>query len=170
MVARVVDNLLSAPGRPVIVVTGHRAAEVEAALAGRPVRFVHAADWDTGLSASLRAGIAAVPADARAAIVCLGDMPLVTARVLDRLAAAYDPDEGRLIAAPTHGGELGNPVLWDRRFFPAMMALTGDRGARALLDLHAEDVATVPMDDDAVLRDVDTTEQLARLPPALQPA
>jgi molybdenum cofactor cytidylyltransferase len=161
MVARVVDNLLAAPGRPVIVVTGHRGPEVQAALAGRPVTFVPSPDWDTGLAASLRAGLAAVPPDARAAIICLGDMPLVTARVLERLVAAYDPDEGRLIVAPTHGGALGNPVLWDRSFFPAMMALTGDRGARALLDSHADQVATVAMDDDAVLRDIDTPAQLA---------
>jgi molybdenum cofactor cytidylyltransferase len=164
MVARVVDNLLSAPGRPVIVVTGHRATEVQAALVGRPVTFVASPDWDAGLSASLRAGIAAVPPDARAAIVCLGDMPLVTARVLERLVAAYDPDEGRLIVGPTYRGELGNPVLWDRSFFAEMMALTGDRGARGLLDKHAEHLATVAMDDDAVLRDFDTPAQLAELP------
>jgi molybdenum cofactor cytidylyltransferase len=163
MVARVVDNLLSAPGRPLIVVLGHRAAEVQAALVGRPVTFVVAPEWEAGLSASLRAGIAAVPADARAAFVCLGDMPLVTARVLERLAAAYDPDEGRLIVAPTYGGEVGNPVLWDRSFFAEMMALSGDRGARGLLEKHAEHVATVAMDDDGVLRDFDTPGQLASL-------
>ena len=170
IVARVVDNLLSAPGRPVIVVTGHCAPEVEAALAGRPVTFVHAPDWSDGLAASLRAGIAAVPPDCAAAIICLGDMPLITARVLERLVAAYDPDEGRHIVAPTHAGQLGNPVLWSRRFFPEIMSLTGDRGARPLLDRHAEHLATVPMDDDATLRDVDTAEQLATLPAALQPA
>ncbi len=169
MVARVVDNLLAAPGRPVIVVTGHRAPEIAAALATRPVLHVHAPDHATGLSASLRAGLAAVPPDARAAIVCLGDMPLVTARVLERLVAAYDPDEGRCIVAPTHGGTLGNPVLWDRRYFAEMMALQGDRGARALLERHAEHLATVPMDDDAVLRDVDTAEQWSALPPHLHP-
>jgi molybdenum cofactor cytidylyltransferase len=170
MVARVVDNLLSTPNRPIIVVTGHRAPEVEAALSGRPVTLVSSPDWDSGLSASLRAGIAAVPADARAAIVCLGDMPLITARTVERLVAAYDPDEGRLIVAPTHGGEFGNPVLWDRSLFAEMMALTGDRGARGLLDRHAEHVAAVAMDDDAVLRDVDTAEQLAGMPGHLQPA
>ena len=170
MVARVVDNLLAAPGRPLIVVLGHRQDEVRAALGGRPVTLVEAPDWDAGLSASLRAGIAAAPAEARAAIVCLGDMPLVTARTIERLMAAYDPDEGRLIVAPTWQGELGNPVLWDRRFFPEMMALTGDRGARSLMERHAEHLTTVAMDDDAVLRDVDTTEQLAGLPGFLQPA
>ena len=170
MVARVVDNLLAAPIRPVIVVTGHRAAEVEAALAGKPVTLVASPGWDQGLSASLQAGIAAVPADARAVIVCLGDMPLVTARTIERLVAAYDPNEGRSIVAPTFKGELGNPVLWDRAFFAEMMALTGDRGARGLLERHGEHLATVVMDDDAVLRDVDTAEQLAGLPGYLQPA
>ncbi len=170
MVARVVDNLLSAPVRPLIVVLGHRADEVEAALGRRPVSLVRADGWETGLAASLRAGIAAVPDAAKAAIVCLGDMPLVTARVVARLIEAYDPDEGRLIVAPTFGGAVGNPVLWDRRFFPEMMALAGDRGARGLLDRHAEHVATVALDDDAVLRDVDTPEQLAGLPGFLQPA
>ena len=169
MVARVVDNLLGGPTRPVVVVVGHRAEDVRAALGGRPVQTVSSPDWQAGLSASLRAGIAAVPESSRAAVVCLGDMPLVTARVIARLIEAYDPDEGRLIVAPTHGGELGNPILWDRRFFPAMMALTGDKGARRLLEEHAEHLVTVPLEDDAVLRDVDTREQLATLPAHLQP-
>ena len=170
MLARVVDNLLAGRTRPVIVVLGHRAEEMDAALAARPVQRVLAPGWDTGLAASLQAGLAAVPAEARAALVCLGDMPLVTARDVARLLEAYDPDEGRLIVAPTHNGALGNPVLWDRRFFPEMMALSGDRGARALLERHAEHLATVAMDSDAVLRDVDTPEQLAGLPRHLQPA
>ena len=170
MLARVVDNLLAAPLRPVVVVLGHRAAEMEAALGARAAERVITPDWETGLAASLRAGIAALPGHTRAAIVCLGDMPLVTARVTARLIEAYDPDEGRLIVAPSFEGQLGNPVLWDRRFFAEMMTLTGDRGARALLDRHAEHVAVVAFDDDAVLRDIDTPDELSRLPGYLQPA
>jgi molybdenum cofactor cytidylyltransferase len=164
MVARVVDSVLASRARPVIVVTGHRAGDIRAALAGRPVSFVTAADYAEGLSASLRAGLAAVPASAAAALVVLGDMPLVTAASLDRLIEAYDAEEGRLIVAPSHGGQTGNPILWDRRFFPAMMALRGDSGARALLRQHADAVAQVELDD-TVLRDFDTAESLADLPP-----
>ncbi|GAC1343664.1 MAG: molybdopterin-binding/glycosyltransferase family 2 protein [Acetobacteraceae bacterium] len=170
MVARVVDNLLSSAARPVIVVTGHRGDEVARALAGRPVMVVEAADHAAGLSASLRAGIAAVPPEAAGAVVCLGDMPLVTGRMIDRLIEAYDPDEGRCIVAPVSGGTLGNPVLWDRRFFGEMAALSGDAGARKLLDLHGEHLATVDLGSDAVLRDFDTVESLATLPEALRPA
>jgi len=169
MVARVVDNVLSSAARPVIVVTGHRAEEVSAAIAGRPVQMVHAADYADGLSASLRAGIAAVPASASAALVCLGDMPLVTGRMIERLIEAYDPDEGRSVVVPTCRGKIGNPVLWDRRFFPDIAGLVGDMGARALLERHSEYVAQVELDDDAVLRDFDTVESLATLPAHMRP-
>lgn len=169
MVARVVDNLLSSAARPVIVVTGHRAEEVRAAVAGRPVQVVHAPEYLDGLSASLRAGIAAVPATASAALVCLGDMPLVTGRMIERLIEAYDPDEGRSVVVPTCRGKIGNPVLWDRRFFPDIAGLVGDVGARPLLERHSEHVAQVELGTDAVLRDFDTVESLATLPAHLRP-
>lgn len=159
MVARVVDAALSSGARPVVVVTGHAEPEVRAALAGRPVQFVHAPDYAAGLSASLRAGLAGIPARSAATLVLLGDMPLVTGRMIDRLIAAYDSDEGRLIVAPVHGGQPGNPVLWDRRYFAEMAALTGDSGARALLRRHAENVAEIEMEE-AVVQDFDTPESL----------
>jgi molybdenum cofactor cytidylyltransferase len=169
MIARVVDNVLSSGARPIIVVTGHMAPEIEQALGGRPVRYVHAPDYAEGLSASLKAGIAAVPAETAGAIVCLGDMPLVTGRMIDRLLAAYDPDEGRLIVLPTHNGKQGNPMLWDRRFFPEILEASGDAGARFLVSRHMEAVAEVPLDEDAVLRDFDTPDSLATLPQRLRP-
>jgi molybdenum cofactor cytidylyltransferase len=169
MIARVVDNVLSSAARPVLVVLGHRAEEIRAALGGRPVTYVTSEHYAAGLSASLKAGIEAVPAAAAAAIVCLGDMPLVTGRVLDRLIDAFDPDEGRAIVLPTHQGKQGNPVLWARRFFPEILALEGDIGARALIARHAELAAEVEIGEDAVLRDFDTVESLSALPQRLRP-
>jgi molybdenum cofactor cytidylyltransferase len=169
MIARVVDNVLSSNARPVLVVVGHQSEQIEHALGGRPVRVVHAPDYAQGLSASLKAGIAAVPPECAAAIVCLGDMPLVTGRMIDRLLSAYDPVEGRLIVLPTFRGKQGNPMLWDRRFFPEILGITGDSGARFLLGKHAEVVAEVEMADDAVLRDFDTTDSLATLPARMRP-
>ncbi|HEY1930752.1 MAG TPA: molybdopterin-binding/glycosyltransferase family 2 protein [Acetobacteraceae bacterium] len=169
MVARVVDNVLSSKARPILVVTGHQAENVENALGGRPVRYVHAPDYAEGLAASLKSGIAAVPPECAAAIVCLGDMPLVTGRMIDRLLSAYDPDEGRLIVLPTFHGKQGNPMLWDRRFFAEILQITGDSGARFLVGKHVESVAEVEMADDAVLRDFDTAESLATLPQRLRP-
>jgi molybdenum cofactor cytidylyltransferase len=169
MIARVVDNVLSSKARPVLVVTGHQADQVQHALGGRPVRYVHAPDYAEGLSASLKAGIAAVPEECAAALVCLGDMPLVTGRMMDRLLSAHDPDEGRLIVLPTFRGKQGNPMLWDREFFAEIVQISGDSGARFLVGQHLESVAEVEMADDAVLRDFDTTESLNTLPQRLRP-
>ncbi|MGD0431848.1 MAG: molybdopterin-binding/glycosyltransferase family 2 protein [Acetobacteraceae bacterium] len=169
MIARVVDNVLSSNARPILVVTGHMAEQVEHALGGRPVRYVHAADYALGLAESLKAGIAEIPPECAGAIVCLGDMPLVTGRMIDRLLAVFDPDEGRSIVLPTFRGKQGNPMIWDRKFFPEILEISGDSGARFLVGQHAEAVAEVEMADDAVLRDFDTTESLATLPPRLRP-
>ena len=169
MIARVVDNVLSSKARPIMVVTGHMAEQVEQALGGRPVRYVHAQDYADGLSASLKTGIAAVPAECSAAIVCLGDMPLVTGRMIDRLLSMYSPDEGRLIVLPTFRGKQGNPMLWDKRFFPEILGISGDSGARFLVGKHSEFVCEVEMADDAVLRDFDTAESLASLPKGMRP-
>ena len=164
MVARTVDQMLASGVRPVHVVLGHQAARVREALAGRGVRFVEASDHAHGLSASLRAGLASLPEETPAVLVCLGDMPLVGASVIDRILAAYDPDEGRSVVVPTAAGVRGNPVLWDRRHIPALLSLAGDHGARRLFGALEDELVEVETGDDAVLRDFDTPESLAGLP------
>ena len=170
MIARVVDNVLSSrPGRS-LVVTGHRGADIRAALGGRPSpssmpRITPPVSRPASNPASppCRAEVAAV-------LVCLGDMPLVTGRILDRIIAAYDPDEGRAIVLPTAPGPrrqpgavgplllLRNPVP-DRRHRRARIA-----------QRYEEQVAEIETGDDAVLRDFDTVDSLATLPARLRPA
>jgi molybdenum cofactor cytidylyltransferase len=155
------EQALASRAAPVIVVTGHQRERIEAALAGLPVRFVHNPDYADGLGTSLKAGIAAVPEDADGAIICLGDMPQVDAALIDRLIAAFDPERGALIVAPSIEGRRGNPVVWSRRFFHELMAIQGDIGARHLIGQYAEAVAEVSLAGDAALTDVDTPESLS---------
>ncbi|WP_144182628.1 NTP transferase domain-containing protein [Elioraea rosea] len=169
MVARVADAVLGSPARPVVVVTGHAQDAVRAALAGRDVAFAHNPDHELGLSSSLRVGLDALGDRVDAVLVCLGDMPLVTPALIERLISAYDAEEGRLIVVPVAGGRHGNPVLWDRRFFPAMRAITGDVGARHLLGENAESVHEVVLEDAAALADFDTPDALASAPGLFKP-
>ena len=163
MVRRAVEAALSARCSPVVVVTGHMRQQVEAALAGLPVRLVDNPAFAEGLSTSLKAGIEALPETTDAAVVCLGDMPRVNGRLITALIAAYNPTEGRAIVVPTHGGKRGNPVLWGREFFAEMRDLAGDVGAKGLIGRHDEELAEVEMGDDASLIDVDTPEALRAL-------
>jgi len=157
------EEALASRARPVIVVTGHQRERVEAALSGLAVKCVHNPDFAEGLSTSLKAGLATVPEDVDGVIVCLGDMPQVTADLLDRLMAALDPDRGALIAMPTTDGKRGNPVVWSRRFFNELAALEGDVGARHLIARYPEAVVEIPVTGNAAFADVDTPEALSRV-------
>ncbi|HYC18888.1 MAG TPA: molybdopterin-binding/glycosyltransferase family 2 protein [Pseudolabrys sp.] len=155
------EQALASQAGPVIVVTGHQREKVENALKGLNVRFVHNQDYAEGLGTSLRVGIGAVPEGADGAIVCLGDMPQVDAPLIDTLLDAFDPESGAFIVVPTIDGHRGNPVVWARRFFPDLMAIGGDFGARYLIGNYAEAVVEVPVAGEAALTDVDTPESLS---------
>ncbi len=164
LIAHTVGRMLASKAQRVWVVVGHQEDGIRRALTGYDVRFVRAFDHAQGLSASLRAGIAALPADSDAALICLGDMPLVSADEVDALIGHFAPEENRAIIQPVRLGKRGNPVLFARRFYPEIMALSGDTGARHLLVDHAEFVADIEMKTDAVLQDFDTAQTLSALP------
>jgi molybdenum cofactor cytidylyltransferase len=154
------EQALASKASEVIVVTGHQAELVEQALAGLKVKFVRNPDFAGGLASSVKAGIAAVPASADGAIICLGDMPLIDAHLIDRLIESFAPDRGNLIVVPVADGRRGNPVLWSRRFFAELMTLDGDIGARHLIARHGEAVAEVPVEGDGAFLDIDTPQAL----------
>jgi molybdenum cofactor cytidylyltransferase len=169
LVRHVAEAVTASAASTVRVVIGNNADHVEAALGDLPITFVHNSDYSKGLSTSLKQGLSMLPDDCDAALILLGDMPMVGPALIDKLIAAFDPAEERAICVATRGGRRGNPVLWARRFFPEMMAIEGDVGARHLMGAYPELVCEVEADDDAPLTDIDTPEALeavARAMPA----
>ena len=160
LVRIVTEQALASKAKDVIVVTGHQAELVEKALAGLQVKFVRNPDFAHGLASSVKAGVSAVPKQADGAVICLGDMPMISAGLIDRLVDAFAPDRGNLIAVPVSDGRRGNPVLWSRRFFNELMMLDGDVGARHLIAKHNEVVAEVPVEGDGAFLDIDTPQAL----------
>ena len=170
MVARTATRLLSSRARPIVAVLGNHADSIDRALGKLPIERVRNPAFAEGLSTSLKCGLAALPNDIDGAVVCLGDMPLITGRDIDRLIAAFNPLEGRAIVVPTRRGKRGNPVLWARRFFAEMAELAGDVGAKHLIGEHAELVCEVEMDTDSVLVDIDTPQALAEFRDKIKPS
>jgi molybdenum cofactor cytidylyltransferase len=160
LVGHVANAAFASRARPVIVVTGYAREAVHQALAGLPITFVHNKDYASGLASSLRVGLAAVPHSARGAIVLLGDMPLVTVDLIDQLVRRFEQSFGADAIVPVTEGRRGNPVLLARPLFPAVGRLTGDEGARRLLqdpDIHVVEVA---VENEAAAADIDTPEAL----------
>lgn len=161
LVRHVAQAALGSRARPVVVVTGHRRDDVIDALSGLAFVEAHNAAHATGLASSLATGLAALPTDAAGAIILLGDMPRVSASLVDALIAAFAKRPDCDAVAPVHEGRRGNPVLLARNLFDAAGNLTGDEGARRLL--ASVDVVELAVDDAGVTIDVDTPASLHAL-------
>lgn len=144
-----------------IVVTGHARDDVERALDGLPVTFAHNADHASGMASSLRVGLAHA-SDSAGALVLLADMPAVTGATLDQLIAAFERAPQCPAVAPVHRGRRGNPVLLGGSLFARLATLRGDEGARAMLR-SVDGVVEIAVDDEGVITDIDTREDLERM-------
>lgn len=153
----------SSPVTDAVLVVAPDSAAIVAAAGDGPWRVAVNPDAPQGLSRSIRTGIAALDASIDGALIILGDMPFVTSALIAKLCETFDANNGQRIVFPvTHDGRQANPVLWPRAFFPALLALTGDAGGKALLAANADLHSPVTFDDDGQALDVDTADDLDR--------
>jgi molybdenum cofactor cytidylyltransferase len=162
LVRRVAEAALASRARPVVVVTGHARDAVEAALAGLDVAHVYNPSFASGLASSLIAGLSALPPDVAGALVMLGDMPRIEARLIDALIEAFLARKHALAAVPLSRGRRGNPVLLGRGLFVRALRLEGDEGARRLIRaLGAHELVEVEASGAGATLDIDTPDDLA---------
>jgi CTP:molybdopterin cytidylyltransferase MocA len=165
LVAHAVAAACASGADPVLVVVGHQADQVHAAvLSACPqerLRFMTSDEFASGMSSSLRVGIAAVPAMCAGALVLLGDQPLLGPALAQRLLDAARAHPHKIIAA-TYAGQRGNPVYFSREYFAELAAVTGDEGGRSVVERHRDQTELVECGDLAVPLDVDDPADYAR--------
>lgn len=164
LILAAVEAALAAPVETVTVVLGHQATtvrEVLGTLEAPRLQTIECSDWQAGQSASLRAGVLALPKDAEGVVVYLGDMPIIPVRLAGILINAVA--SGAPAATATFNGGPAHPVVFARPMFPALVSLSGDHGARSLLD-GVDGVARVATSDIGSVFDIDTREDLERTP------
>ncbi len=162
LVRAVARRTLAAPFDATIAVVGAYADDVRAALAGLALQIVVAERHAAGQSESLRAGVAALPADADAAAIVLADQPFIDVAAIAALCAAHRCGAAA-ITAPRFAGQRGHPVIFARALFAELLAVTGDAGARQVIASDPRRVQLVDFADDRPLVDIDTPEDYARL-------
>ncbi|MEJ8475192.1 molybdopterin-binding/glycosyltransferase family 2 protein [Roseibium algae] len=160
LVAHAAHAAKSSRADEIVIVTGHMAEEVTACLKPVSATIVHNPDFADGMAGSIRTGLSALGPDIDGAIIMLGDMPKITGAILDNLIQIYSSASDAFIVAARANGKRGNPVLWDRRFFPELMKLQGDTGARHLIADNAHMLHELEIGDAARI-DLDTPEALA---------
>jgi molybdenum cofactor cytidylyltransferase len=138
----------------VVVVLGHEAAQI-APHVPTWCRMVLNEEWQAGITRSIQMGLEAIDSSTEAALFLLADQPQITSVEIDRILLAFYGST-KPIVVPAHGGQRGNPVLFDRRCFPLLRDLRGDVGGRQLLERSPDQVREVEMPTDHVLLDIDT--------------
>ena len=160
MIALTVETIIASKASSVAAVTGFEHQKIQEAIKNSNIEFIHNKNFQNGISSSVVTAIKSAPEDCSAILIGLGDMPKITVSHINKLIDAYNPLEGRAICVPTWKGKRGNPVLWARRFFPEMLQLKGDFGAKELMGKYAELVVEVEMNDNGIIIDIDSPEAL----------
>ncbi len=155
LVVHAVRTAIDSGASDVVVVLGAYAEQVKAVLVGLAVRVVENPSWEKGMSSSIKAGIDALPPKLGRAILMNADQPLLPPEHIRQLAGV----EGDM-AASSYDGVLGTPCLFGRSLFPALMALAGDSGAKALI--RSANPVSISLNGEASL-DIDTLDDLNAL-------
>ena len=161
----VVERICEVGLGEVVVVTGHQRAEVKEKLSHYPVRLVHNPDFAEGMAASIRVGVEAAFGE-QGYLFTLGDMPQIAGKTMLKVAETLKSREA--IVVPVSDGRRGHPVAIGSAYRDALLALTGDRGARPVLAKNAANVVEVPVKDEGIFVDVDTQESYRAARTALQ--
>lgn len=163
MIKAVTGAVAESRVQDIVLVTGNDGGRVAAAVGPGPWRIVANPEPGLGLSSSIRAGLAALSDEVNGVLIVLGDMPGVSAALIDQLIAAFEAHASDVIVYPVSTqGRQGHPVLWPAALFAELSALTGDTGAKALLSKYSDRVVTIAATGDAAFFDVDTVEDLNR--------
>jgi molybdenum cofactor cytidylyltransferase len=165
VLARTIDNVRSAGLAEIVLVLGASAEAIRRQLPQsllKGLKVVVNQAYAQGMASSLREGLSALELQSEAALIVLGDQPLVGPRTLQQIIAGYQ-QSGAEIIIPTHQGKRGNPVLLSRAVFSEVMALEGDTGCRAIFANHLDAILKVEVEDPGILLDIDNQDDYNRL-------
>jgi molybdenum cofactor cytidylyltransferase len=158
VIEAVIAGLIECGIAEIVVSLGRDAEKIEQCLGNSPVRFVYNPHHREGMSTSIVQGVKHLPEGTDGIMIPLADMPAVRPSTLKGLCARFREHDGRSIVVPVYEERQGNPVIFPGSFRSELLLLDGDRGAKALLNRHAERVVRVPTDDPGVCMDIDTMQ------------
>jgi molybdenum cofactor cytidylyltransferase len=161
IIEKVILNVRASAVDSLIVVTGAYSGEIRKRTDHLNVRFHHNENYRKGMLSSVQCGFGSLPAGCDAAIVILGDQPMIESDVINLLINSYQNSEKSIIL-PVFKGVKGHPVVINCSYREEIMMLDPDIGLKGLLEKHADDILEIEVDTSSVLRDIDTKEDYLR--------
>jgi molybdenum cofactor cytidylyltransferase len=157
IIEHIMDNILDSKADKILVVLGSHREEIRSKIASRPVLTVVNTRYQEGMLSSIQAGFEALPRGTTAALVCLGDQPLIPSSVIDSLVKVYIQTK-KGIVLPVYKKSRGHPILIDMKYRQDVKNLSSTVGLRALVHNYPLDVQEVEVDTPHILKDIDYPE------------
>ena len=161
MLATMITKSLNSSADNTVLVLGYQSDVIQEIIQDKNITTIVNKDFTKGLSSSLQCGISALPDDCDAAVIILADMPGITSTIIDNMINSFNPKKNNSIIIPTFNKKRGNPILLDRKFFPDILRVTGDKGAKDIIKNNKNSILEVPQKNSSVLNDIDTKEDLS---------
>lgn len=165
-----VESLRQSRVDEIIVVLGHREAEIRPVLAGSGVQYAINADYKQGMITSVKTGLAQLSSQSSAVLIALVDQPMVTSGIIDQLVDAFEKGEKKIVV-PVCEGKHGHPIILSRELEEEVMLLddASSAGLRGVIDAHRDELLEVPISSTAVIEDIDHPGDYERLSIKFQP-
>lgn len=157
IIETVIENVLKAGIDRIIVVTGSDKEGITKVIGSLPVEQCHNERWNEGMLSSVKCGFRSLPDTCHAAVIFLGDQPMIDPKTIEEVVYAFRKT-GKGIIMPVYKNKRGHPLLLDTKYTVELEKLNPDEGLRSLAQKFPVDVLEVETDDPAVLRDIDTPE------------
>ena len=149
-----VKNILASSINELIVVLGHQKEIIEKLIdKNEKIQFVFNKDFESGMASSIKTGLDNLSEKTESFFICLGDMPMVSHDIYNQLIKSKDNKE---IIVPTYKGQQGNPVLFNKSMKEKIMNITGDNGAKKILELNKDKILNLEINDQSITKSFDT--------------
>jgi len=154
---------LGSLAQKVVVVLGAGASGIHTATADDKLAFIENKQWQEGMSSSIRCGLGHITRQCpqlQSVLFMACDQPFVSVELLNKLVTLQQETDSPIVAS-TYAGTTGIPAIFHAALFPELLLLTGDRGAKKLIERHRQHVATVAFPQGHI--DIDTGEDYRNL-------
>ena len=151
-----VKNILASSIDELIIVLGHQKETIEKLVnKNEKIKFVFNKNFESGIASSIKTGLDNLSEKTEAFFICLGDMPTVNPNIYNQLIKSINKRE---IIVPTYKGQQGNPVLFTKSMKEKILNISGDVGAKKILELNKDKILNLEINDQCVTKDFNTQD------------
>ena len=154
LIKRSVQNILDSSVQELIIVLGHQKEIIEKLIdKNEKIKFVFNKNFESGMASSIKTGLNNLSEKTESFFICLGDMPMVNHAIYNQLIKSKNNNE---IIVPTYKGQQGNPVLFAKTMKGKIMNITGDVGAKKILELNEDKILNLEIKNENISRGFNT--------------